>query len=103
MRTAYAGGRIETYRFGSYNGPVFTVDLRSAYPWAATMLPSLHGGTWAEAEPVIEKLSPFSLIHLKYRASRIDTLHPFHWRNDRAAMAYPPLENIGEGKPNNPL
>ena len=91
VRTAYAGGRIETYRFGEFQGPVFTVDIRSAYPWAATMLPCLRGGSWSEAAPEVDELSSFSLIHLKYRASRIDTLHPFHWRNDRAAMAYPPL------------
>ena len=91
VRTAYAGGRIETYRFGAYDGPVFTVDVRSAYPWAATMLPSLRGGSWVEAEPDVDKLSDFSLIHLKYRASRIDTLHPFHWRSEKSNIAYPPV------------
>jgi hypothetical protein len=89
VRTAYAGGRIETYRFGEYSGPVYTVDLRSAYPWAATFLPSLHGGRWVEADPDVSRLSPFSLIHLRYRGERLDTLHPFHWRNDKSAIAYP--------------
>lgn len=91
VRTAYAGGRIETYRFGVYDGPVFTVDIRSAYPWAATMLPSLRGGIWVEAAPEVSTLSPFSIIHLKYRAATVDTLHPFHWRSDKLAISYPPV------------
>lgn len=90
VRTAYAGGRIETYRFGEYDGPVFTVDIRSAYPWAATLLPSLTGGKWSDAVPNIQNLSEFSLIHLRYMAGRLDTLHPFHWRSPKAGISYPP-------------
>lgn len=90
VRTAYAGGRIETFRFGSYTGPVFTVDIRSAYPWAATMLPSLRDGQWNEVEADGQS-SDFSLIHLKYHAERLDTLHPFHWRGEKGGIAYPAM------------
>jgi hypothetical protein len=41
---AYFGGRVEAFRVGSYQ-PVQSQDLRSAYPFAATLLPSLSGAT----------------------------------------------------------
>ena len=87
----YAGGRIEPYRFGEYGGPVFTVDLRSAYPWAATMLPSLRGGKWAQVDPADSgaELSDFSLIRLQYRNPTLDTLHPFPWRGPQGGISYP--------------
>lgn len=39
---AYFGGRVEAFRIGSYQ-PVQSQDLRSAYPYAATLLTPLQG------------------------------------------------------------
>lgn len=41
---AYFGGRAELLRQGTLQ-PVSTYDLRSAYPWATTLLPSLRYGS----------------------------------------------------------
>jgi len=89
VRCAYAGGRIEEYRFGEHYGPVWTVDLRSAYPWAATQLPSLTGGTWRQwqGEPI--QATDFSLFHIRYSAEHVNDLHPFHWRSPRGNVGYP--------------
>lgn len=45
---AYFGGRVEAFKIGSHYD-VHARDLNSAYPWAATFLPSLEG---AELRPV---------------------------------------------------
>ncbi len=89
VRCAYAGGRIEEYRFGEHYGPVWTVDIRSAYPWAATQLPSLISGHWKAwtGEPI--QTSDFSLFHLRYTGNRVKALHPFHWRSPKGNVGYP--------------
>lgn len=87
---AYAGGRIECARFGRHTGPLFTVDLRSAYPWAATHLPSLAGGTWTftgDCPP--SSITSFSVFHVRYSGKSADDLHPFFWRGPDGRICYP--------------
>lgn len=43
---AYAGGRFEAFRIGLYDGPVFSADINSAYPYAMSRLPNMATGTW---------------------------------------------------------
>jgi hypothetical protein len=43
---AYAGGRFEMFRLGRTMGPIYSVDINSAYPHAITRLPSLSIGQW---------------------------------------------------------
>jgi hypothetical protein len=43
---AYWGGRAELFRFGVATGEVWSHDIRSAYPSAATALPCLRHGRW---------------------------------------------------------
>lgn len=45
-RYAYAGGRFQQFLAGFHDGPVWVADIRSAYPYACTMLPSLSNGHW---------------------------------------------------------
>lgn len=92
VRAAYAGGRIECVRFGHHVGPLFTVDIRSAYPWAATYLPSLHGGYW-EPTSTDGPSSPneFSVWHLNYKGAVADTLHPLFWRSREGNISYPQM------------
>jgi hypothetical protein len=45
-RYAYAGGRFEMYKLGHFNGPIWGLDINSAYPYAISNLPSLSGGSW---------------------------------------------------------
>lgn len=92
VRAAYAGGRIECYRFGNHAGSLYTVDIRSAYPWAATLLPSLHGGHWAPAgNGGPTSIDDFSLWHVRYQGKESDTLHPFFWRGEQGNICYPQM------------
>lgn len=54
---AYAGGRFETFRAGYYDGPVYSADINSAYPYALSTLPSMADDNWYYTEDVDEILS----------------------------------------------
>lgn len=43
---AYAGGRFEIFHLGRTPGPIYSVDINSAYPYAISQLPSLASGSW---------------------------------------------------------
>lgn len=48
-RYAYAGGRFEMYSLGRHDGPIYSMDINSAYPHGIRGLPSLVGGVWEYA------------------------------------------------------
>lgn len=43
---AYAGGRFEMFRLGRTIGPIYSMDINSAYPYGIMQLPSLSAGQW---------------------------------------------------------
>lgn len=43
---AYAGGRFEAFKAGLHNGPVYSADINSAYPYALAQMPDLQSGKW---------------------------------------------------------
>lgn len=45
-RFAYFGGRFEPFYAGFYDGPIYSADINSAYPYAHSRLPSLSDGKW---------------------------------------------------------
>jgi hypothetical protein len=45
-RYAYFGGRFEPFMAGFYDGPVYSADINSAYPYSFSRLPSLREGKW---------------------------------------------------------
>jgi DNA polymerase type B, organellar and viral len=49
-RYGYAGGRFELFKVGRVLGPVYGVDINSAYPHAIAQLPSLTDGEWRYVE-----------------------------------------------------
>lgn len=49
-RYAYAGGRFEMFRLGRVNGPIYSLDINSAYPYGIAQLPSLSVGGWRFVE-----------------------------------------------------
>lgn len=49
-RYAYAGGRFEMFKLGRTNGPIYSLDINSAYPHAIRQLPNLATGTWRRVE-----------------------------------------------------
>jgi len=47
---AYAGGRFEAFRIGFYDGPIYSADINSAYPYAMSKLPNLATGSWVRIQ-----------------------------------------------------
>lgn len=45
-QSAYFGGRFEPLVSGYYDGPVYSADINSAYPYSHSRLPDLRGGKW---------------------------------------------------------
>lgn len=46
----YAGGRFEIFQLGRATGPIYSLDINSAYPYGIAQLPSLSVGTWTHVE-----------------------------------------------------
>lgn len=74
-RYAYAGGRFELFKIGRIEGPIYGIDINSAYPFAIAKLPSLSDGEWCHVDrsDIHKKLSdchalpPFGLWKLRLR------------------------------------
>jgi len=105
---AFAGGRFEQFYCGRYVGRIFQYDIRSAYPYAITHLPSLTNSKWLfrgastfNDTRGIYPLKDFALYHVQFRDIGIDTSEdhpditframPFFWRNKLDVIEYPGL------------
>jgi hypothetical protein len=96
-RYAYAGGRFEIYRLGREIGPIYSMDINSAYPHGIRQLPSLAGGRWQyrTGRDITSgrKLSKFGVyrIRLEAQIQRGVRLRPsplFH-RDKMGNISYP--------------
>lgn len=47
---AYAGGRFEAFKIGLHDGPIYSADINSAYPYAMSLLPNLATGQWVRVD-----------------------------------------------------
>ena len=63
-RYAYAGGRFELFRMGRHTGPVYGLDINSAYPAAISQLPSLTEGRWRYVDHPTE-IQEFGVYHIR--------------------------------------
>lgn len=68
-RYAYAGGRFEMFQLGRREGPIYSLDINSAYPHGIRMLPSLNGGEWVYVRQP-KRLARFGVYRIR--------LHPRH-------------------------
>jgi hypothetical protein len=64
-RHAYAGGRFEAFVVGRVTGPVYGIDINSAYPYGISQLPSLTEGHW-EYVAVPETIEEFGIYHIAF-------------------------------------
>ncbi|MGI0011922.1 MAG: hypothetical protein ACREBU_00550 [Nitrososphaera sp.] len=88
---AYHGGRIELLRFGNHMGPLYSYDIASAYPWAASTLPSMVGGTWVKRDGALTgDENPLTLVKLKWDAEG-ELFGPFPYREAAGTIKYPLL------------
>lgn len=91
---AYAGGRFELYRLGRFTGPVYSLDINSAYPFAISQAPSLGEGQgyWSHVENPTE-ISYFGVYRIRFHAPRASPFEPrpmplFH-RDFRGNITFP--------------
>lgn len=68
-KRAFFGGRIELFKMGHHEGPIYNYDINSAYPNAARFLPPMNTGTWKAIPPGHLSLEPLSVYHIRYRAN----------------------------------
>jgi hypothetical protein len=68
VRRAYAGGRFQLFKCGLYHGPVYSVDINSAYVAAMRYLPRLDKGQWSQLPPDVGRMSvqDFGLYQIRY-------------------------------------
>lgn len=64
-RHGYAGGRFEMFRIGRTAGPVYSMDINSAYPHGISQLPSLSGGEWVESSGRPKRLARFGIYQVR--------------------------------------
>lgn len=65
-RYAYAGGRFELFRMGRITGPIYGIDINSAYPYGISQLPSLSEGNW-DYVAMPETVEPFGVYHVSFK------------------------------------
>jgi hypothetical protein len=94
-KRAYYGGRFEQFQAGRIAGPIYAYDIRSAYPFAFTRLPSLReGGIWQHVDHPTDGVR-MGVYRMRFRDPR-DLMpwrpQPFPYRAKRDAnVMYPPM------------
>jgi hypothetical protein len=97
---AYFGGRFERFRAGLYEGPIYSYDVRSAFPYGLSQCPDLKNGEWhhVNGEDCDPSSFPFSLYYVSYldenqHDSRFRNCHamvqPFPHRDVRGTVRFP--------------
>lgn len=87
-RYAYAGGRFELFRMGRHVGPVYSLDINSAYPAAISNLPSLTEGVWIHTERPTE-IQEFGVYHIRMRQNEVLRPGPVFHRDAKHNISFP--------------
>lgn len=95
-KIAFSGGRFELFKIGRIKGPVWCVDINSAYPHALRMLPSFapENGEWRyEQSP--ENIAKFGFYQVDYQSPNAHQIHyppePLFYRNRHGLISYPSM------------
>jgi DNA polymerase type B, organellar and viral len=97
-RYAYTGGRFHQFLAGYHDGPVYSADLNSAYPFACAMLPNLATGRWRYEKgriPRHDNRFEYTLYHIRYSKTRhqafLEGPQPLFRRFNDGRVDWPPL------------
>jgi hypothetical protein len=92
-KVAFSGGRFELFRAGRIPGPVYAIDINSAYPYALTKLPSFERGKWVHIDRPGNDIKLFGIYRIKYTSSRANPFQfepqPLFYRDNRGLISYP--------------
>lgn len=93
-KVAFSGGRFEAFRVGYVPGPIYGIDINSAYPDALTAIPSLspkHGKWTHIAKP--SKIERFGVYRITFHAPNASAIEyrpmPLFYRDPRGLITYP--------------
>ncbi len=93
-KVAFSGGRFELFRAGRVRGPVYAVDINSAYPHAMTKLPSFESGEWVHTVAP-KRIELFGVYRIKWKSPHATPFdvrpNPLFWRDNRGMISYPTL------------
>lgn len=96
IQCAYAGGRFEQFKLGKTNERIYQYDIRSAYPYAITKLPNLHGSNWLYTKTPKGPIQDFSLYKIRdFWSGDLSRPQPFFFRHKTGNIIYP--FQIGSG------
>lgn len=91
-KCAFSGGRFELFQAGRIAGPIYAVDINSAYPFALTQLPSFEHGTWEHVQHPTS-IKRFGIYRVVYRSPTASPFEfrpqPLFWRDARGMISYP--------------
>lgn len=89
---AFVGGRFELFQGGRVKGPIYAVDINSAYPYALTKLPSFEKGQWVHVKNP-KSIALFGVYRIRYQAPSATPLDtrpmPLPHRDNRGLISYP--------------
>jgi hypothetical protein len=92
---AYAAGRFELPKVGA-SGPLWSVDINSAYPEAIAELPDLSRGEWRHVERPT-KIARFGVYRIKstmdMKSLFTRSLAPLFHRDSRGRISFPWITN----------
>lgn len=96
-KIAYAGGRFELFHMGRIRGPVFGLDINSAYPYALSTAPSLgrSHGEWTHVQKP-KTIDEFGVYRISYRhKGRPRAIEhaamPLFFRDYRGSISFPQI------------
>ncbi len=101
-KSAFYGGRFEQFLCGRIKGPVFSIDINSAYPAGFCDIPTLQeSGFWCHVTKASADRRTFGVYSIRYRdAERItsrgiprrsDIPQPLPYRNKDSNISYPSI------------
>lgn len=93
-KVAFSGGRFELFKGGRIQGPIYAVDINSAYPYALTMVPSLdpNYGEWHHTSNP-DSTVRFGIYRITFRAPNASPFEyrpmPLFYRDVNGLITYP--------------
>lgn len=91
-RYAYFGGRFEPFMAGYYDGPVYSADINSAYPFSHSRLPSLSEGKWVHGFGRGSNAARdirLGLYHVSYGCPADNQAMPLPHRDRSGSVSFP--------------
>lgn len=102
-KSAFYGGRFEQFLLGRIEGPVYSLDINSAYPAAFCEVPTLkEGGFWRYVNLPSVGADTFGVYYIRYCdpdwvdmryriPKRSLPFQPLPYRDDNGQISYPPI------------